>query len=186
MWFGYVVTQSTNIREVFSFRVLVVGSVSSVIEKLVRKSVPPSCACFHDIKVKRFFPHTDTFVIFWQDTGPISLLDRCGPIFEELEDHQVCFVTDFTGSHMESLSLTEFLAMLAQVSLQSMLCGSAAGSFSDDIMKWQKRLQTIEAVLTVWLEVQEKWIELEDVSKRGILNRLWLFVQIIVPTLFIY
>lgn len=45
-----------------------------------------------------------------------------------------------------------------------MLSGSAAGSFADDIMKWQKRLQTIEAVLTVWLEVQEKWIELEDVS----------------------
>lgn len=44
-----------------------------------------------------------------------------------------------------------------------MLSGSAAGSFADDIMKWQKRLQTIEAVLTVWLEVQEKWIELEDV-----------------------
>ena len=44
-----------------------------------------------------------------------------------------------------------------------MLTGSAAGSFADDIMKWQKRLQTIEAVLTVWLEVQEKWIELEDV-----------------------
>lgn len=46
-----------------------------------------------------------------------------------------------------------------------MLTGSAAGSFADDIMKWQKRLQTIESVLSVWLEVQEKWIELEDVSK---------------------
>ncbi|XP_066025345.1 uncharacterized protein [Pocillopora verrucosa] len=72
-----------------------------------------------------------------QDTGPICLLDKCEPIFEELEDHQV--------------------------SLQSMLSGSAAGSFADDIMKWQKRLQTIEAVLSVWLEVQDKWIELEDV-----------------------
>ncbi|XP_020627063.1 dynein beta chain, flagellar outer arm-like isoform X2 [Orbicella faveolata] len=72
-----------------------------------------------------------------QDAGPICLLDKCEPIFEELEDHQV--------------------------SLQSMLSGSAAGSFADDIMKWQKRLQTIEAVLTVWLDVQEKWIELEDV-----------------------
>lgn len=45
-----------------------------------------------------------------------------------------------------------------------MLTGSAANSFADDIMKWQKRLQTIEAVLSVWLEVQDKWIELEDVS----------------------
>lgn len=72
-----------------------------------------------------------------QDTGPICLLVKCEPIFEELEDHQV--------------------------SLQSMLTGSAAGSFADDIVKWQKRLQTIEAVLSVWLEVQDKWIELEDV-----------------------
>ena len=56
------------------------------------------------------------------------------------------------------------LVISVQVSLQSMLSGSAAGSFADDIMKWQKRLQTIEAVLTVWLDVQEKWIELEDVS----------------------
>ena len=51
-----------------------------------------------------------------------------------------------------------------QVSLQSMLCGSAASSFTDEIHKWQKQLQTIEAVLTVWLEVQDKWVELEDVS----------------------
>ena len=57
-----------------------------------------------------------------------------------------------------------YVVISVQVSLQSMLSGSAAGSFADDIMKWQKRLQTIEAVLTVWLEVQGKWIELEDVS----------------------
>ena len=31
-------------------------------------------------------------------------------------------------------------------------------------MKWQKRLQTIEAVMNIWLEVQEKWTELEEVS----------------------
>ena len=27
-----------------------------------------------------------------QDAGPICLLDKCEPIFEELEDHQVLFV----------------------------------------------------------------------------------------------
>lgn len=59
---------------------------------------------------------------------------------------------------------SNYVTTSVQVSLQSMLSGSAAGSFADDIMKWQKRLQTIEAVLTVWLDVQEKWIELEDVS----------------------
>ena len=45
-----------------------------------------------------------------------------------------------------------------------MLCATAASSFTDDILKWQKQLQTVEAVLTVWLEVQDKWVELEDVS----------------------
>ena len=59
------------------------------------------------------------------------------PIFEELESHQV--------------------------SLQAMQSNSAAGSFLDEVVKWQKRLQTIEAVLATWLEVQEKWVELEEV-----------------------
>ena len=60
-----------------------------------------------------------------------------------------------------------------------MLTGSAAGSFADDIMKWQKRLQTIEAVLTVWLEVQEKWIELEDVSlyRRCLICAIFVFIS---------
>lgn len=61
-------------------------------------------------------------------------------------------------------SFITVVSFCTQVSLQSMLTGSAANSFADDIMKWQKRLQTIEAVLSVWLEVQDKWIELEDVS----------------------
>ena len=53
-----------------------------------------------------------------------------------------------------------------------MLCGSAASSFTDEIQKWQKQLQTIEAVLTVWLEVQDKWVELEDVSIRILCENL--------------
>ena len=44
-----------------------------------------------------------------------------------------------------------------------MQSSSAAGSFLDEVIKWQKRLQIIEAVLTKWLEVQEKWAELEEV-----------------------
>ena len=50
-----------------------------------------------------------------------------------------------------------------QVTLQTMQSSSAAGSFLDEVMKWQKKLQTIEQVLTVWLEVQDQWEELEDV-----------------------
>ena len=49
------------------------------------------------------------------------------------------------------------------MALQSMQGSSAAGSFLDEVTKWQKRLQTIEAVLSTWLEVQEKWVELEEV-----------------------
>ncbi|ESO89558.1 hypothetical protein LOTGIDRAFT_125094 [Lottia gigantea] len=70
-------------------------------------------------------------------TKSIQLLMHTDPIFDELEGHQV--------------------------SLQTMQSSSAAGSFLDEVMKWQKRLQTIEDVLTTWLEVQEKWIELEEV-----------------------
>ncbi|KAK6172547.1 hypothetical protein SNE40_016179 [Patella caerulea] len=72
-----------------------------------------------------------------EDTGSIQLLLGTDPIFEELEGHQV--------------------------SLQTMQSSSAAGSFLDEVMKWQKRLQTIEAVLTTWLDVQEKWVELEEI-----------------------
>ena len=66
------------------------------------------------------------------------LLTNTDPIFIELEQHQV--------------------------SLQAMHSNSLAGSFMDDVVKWQKRLQTIEAVLRTWLEVQELWIELEEVK----------------------
>ena len=68
----------------------------------------------------------------------MMLLTCTEPIFDELENHQMA--------------------------LQAMQSSSAAGSFLDEVMKWQKRLQTIEAVLTVWLEVQEKWVELEEVK----------------------
>ena len=65
-------------------------------------------------------------------------------IFEELESHQV--------------------------SLQAVQTSGAAGSFLDEIVKWQKLLQTIEAVLTVWLEVQQKWLEIEEVSDKKLLD----------------
>ncbi len=68
----------------------------------------------------------------------LFLLHETDPIFTELESHQVA--------------------------LQSMQSSSAAGSFLDEVTKWQKRLMTIEAVLSIWLEVQEKWVELEEVS----------------------
>lgn len=62
-----------------------------------------------------------------------------------------------------------------QVSLQAMHSNSLAGSFMDDVVKWQKRLQTIEAVLRTWLDVQELWIELEEVSSVLEISRKWPF-----------
>ena len=73
-----------------------------------------------------------------QESAQVLLLTHTEPIFGELEGHQVA--------------------------LQTMQSSSAAGSFLDEVMKWQKRLQTIEAVLTTWLDTQEKWVELEEVG----------------------
>ena len=39
----------------------------------------------------------------------------------------------------------------------------AAASFADELRKWHKQLQTIEAVLIVWLKVQQLWVQLEEV-----------------------
>ncbi|CAH1797693.1 unnamed protein product [Owenia fusiformis] len=72
-----------------------------------------------------------------EDSGQLQLITDTDAIFEQLESHQV--------------------------SLQAMQGNSAAGSFLDEVIKWQKRLQTIEAVLTAWLEVQDKWVELEEI-----------------------
>ncbi|GFO25145.1 dynein beta chain, ciliary-like, partial [Plakobranchus ocellatus] len=72
-----------------------------------------------------------------EDPGTLMLLTHTDPIFEELEHHQI--------------------------TLQAMQSNSAAGSFLDEVLKWQKRLQNIEAVLTCWLDVQDKWVEMEEV-----------------------
>ena len=51
-----------------------------------------------------------------------------------------------------------------QTSLQSLEGTIAAASFADDLKKWHKQLQTIEAVLSVWLKVQLLWVQLEEVG----------------------
>ena len=62
--------------------------------------------------------------------------------------------------HLHYISLL-FLLFLPQTSLQSVIGTAAATSFSDDLHRWQKQLQTIEAVLGVWLQVQALWVQLE-------------------------
>lgn len=57
--------------------------------------------------------------------------------------------------------ITYYYKLYTQTSLQSVMDTAAATSFTDDLQRWQKQLQTIEAVLEVWLRVQSLWTQLE-------------------------
>lgn len=50
-----------------------------------------------------------------------------------------------------------------QVALQALQADSGIGTFMDDVYLWQKTLQMVEVLLHLWAEVQERWIELEEV-----------------------
>ncbi|XP_057302207.1 uncharacterized protein LOC130636487 isoform X2 [Hydractinia symbiolongicarpus] len=50
-----------------------------------------------------------------------------------------------------------------QMSLESMLKTSSATSFMDDIIKWQKTLQQVEVFINMLIEIQEKWVDLDDI-----------------------
>ena len=39
---------------------------------------------------------------------------------------------------------------------------AAASSFTDELQRWHKQLQTVEAVLQVWVELQGLWVQLEE------------------------
>jgi dynein heavy chain len=39
---------------------------------------------------------------------------------------------------------------------------SPGSAFSDDICKWQRKLQTVEQALKTWVSVQTKWLEMEE------------------------
>jgi len=53
-----------------------------------------------------------------------------------------------------------------QTSLQGLEGTTAAASFADELQKWHKQLQSIEAVIRLWLNVQLLWVQLEEVSVR--------------------
>ncbi|KAJ1184768.1 hypothetical protein NDU88_001571 [Pleurodeles waltl] len=72
-----------------------------------------------------------------EELGTVMLLKNTECIFEELENHQVVLAT------MQNYSET--------------------GSFLDEVIKWQKKLQVIETSVHLWLLVQEKWAQLEEV-----------------------
>jgi hypothetical protein len=51
-----------------------------------------------------------------------------------------------------------------QLVLEDLLQNQLAGSFYDEIVKWQNILQHIEAVLKEWNDVQFKWKRVESVD----------------------
>ena len=51
-----------------------------------------------------------------------------------------------------------------QIVLENLLQNQSAGSFYDEIIKWQNTLQNVEAVLFEWNQVQINWQRLESVS----------------------
>ncbi|XP_066552370.1 dynein axonemal heavy chain 9-like [Amia ocellicauda] len=67
----------------------------------------------------------------------VTLVTNAEAIFEELEHHQMA--------------------------LESMKDKSEAGSFADEVTKWQRKLQIIEVIVRLLLEVQDKWTDLEQV-----------------------
>ncbi len=114
--------------------------------------------------------------------GKVPLLCNTGGIFETLESHQVswekfpfldCVLNSdnnylptpihfvYQSTHMHTRT------QRTQMSLQSLEGTVAAASFADDLQKWHKQLQTIEAVLRVWLKVQLLWSQLEGVRCIG-------------------
>uniref|UniRef100_W5M8M7 Uncharacterized protein n=1 Tax=Lepisosteus oculatus TaxID=7918 RepID=W5M8M7_LEPOC len=50
-----------------------------------------------------------------------------------------------------------------QMALDTMKDSSEAGTFLDEVTKWQKKLQIIESIVHLMLQVQDKWVNLEEV-----------------------
>lgn len=51
----------------------------------------------------------------------------------------------------------------SQVQLQNMLGSKFVGYFLEEILDWQKKLSTADAVINAWFEVQRAWIHLESI-----------------------
>jgi dynactin complex subunit len=65
--------------------------------------------------------------------------------------------------------LTELDALFAeidehQINLETLQTNQSAGSFLDEIAKWQTTLQNIEAVLKQWQLVQRRWLQIDHLQ----------------------
>jgi len=77
---------------------------------------------------------------FFQESGPIHVVSNAQSILDELESHQMALHSMQDGGN------------------------GIVGSFIDDISHWQTTLQNIENVVRLLLEVQNRWLELEEVG----------------------
>ncbi|XP_050529246.1 dynein beta chain, ciliary-like [Daktulosphaira vitifoliae] len=50
-----------------------------------------------------------------------------------------------------------------QVQLQNMMSSKFVGHFYDDVLTWQKKLNTADQIINLWLEVQRIWAYLESI-----------------------
>ena len=57
-----------------------------------------------------------------------------------------------------------------QIVLEELLHNQSAGSFYDEIIRWQSTLQHIEAVFQEWNKCQNLWTKLEAVNISDIFN----------------
>lgn len=69
---------------------------------------------------------------------PIYLINNFNELFVEIENHQVV--------------------------LEDLLKNQSAGSFYDEITKWQNTLKIVEDVIIEWNNAQIKWQRIEPVS----------------------
>ena len=121
-------------------------------------------------------------------TAKVMLLDDVDKIFEALDHYQVNKI-DLTFNIIFSTCIFELINVLFnvmtimqlhyivfifllsflffQTSLQSLESSIATTSFLDDLSYWHKQLQTVEAVLRVWCQVQTLWVQLEEVMTSG-------------------
>ena len=79
--------------------------------------------------------------------GPSSHADIASDLINIVDD--VDAIVDTVNEH--------------QTSLQALLGTSSASSFMEDLNKWKNILQTIEAVLKLWMSVQDLWCLLREV-----------------------
>lgn len=50
-----------------------------------------------------------------------------------------------------------------QVQLQNLISSKYVAHFLEKVSLWQNRLSVTDTVISIWLEVQRKWIHLESI-----------------------